>query len=377
MGNNTGGGDLPALYPSYSRWAGPCRVFAYSMRLLGPISNRFYPINVALFALALRNKPLCRIRFPRYQQCPGCVLVCAFDLHLQNNPVRSGLLLLLLLFSPPAIAAAAATATAAAAAATAVAVAAAAVFTVVIVVVLHEDLGVVCPMFCAACFLQKGVHRTSLKNAMRAHFRDKLQVVYRVPAGVDVHANEAYLRSAFRMLDWADDLDISEGDGAAAGLDADTLSEARRARRESREYVAKALSASDIVDGVITEPRHLCMLGCHAQLDAVADDIADHVERAHLDLTAKVPALNRQYPICGTPAHAHARAHTRTHAHMHARTHARPRAYVCANVCIIIIIVSIPLLLSTSLLLSIVSIPSLLSFLSTPFLSIPLLLSFV
>jgi hypothetical protein len=57
------------------------------------------------------------------------------------------------------------------------------------------------------------------------------------------------------------------------------------------------LAASEFEDGVLKTFKHYCPLGCHGDIAAIADDIADNINVAHLDLAVPVPALNRPVDI--------------------------------------------------------------------------------
>lgn len=157
-----------------------------------------------------------------------------------------------------------------------------------------QDLGIICPIFCASCLLQRGSSRRALRRAVRSHIDQHLEVMYCPPP--ELEANKLYLQQVFRLLNWADDHSNEMVDtdfGRCAEGREQHGPRGRDARKLAREQLATDLAASAIENGMITRFRHYCPLGCHSCRGEIPGLLADKVNLAHLDLCAVTPALNR------------------------------------------------------------------------------------
>ena len=151
-------------------------------------------------------------------------------------------------------------------------------------------LGILCPMFCACCLLQRGMVRRTISATVRALLM-KTEMSYTKPDNFD--ENQRYLRSTLRFLDWADQDAAATLSGETLEFDEAEVSRARQKRLHARDRLAHLLAASEIEHGIIKKYIHYCPLGCHDSPQDACDEISECAEEGHLGLSVPVPAVNR------------------------------------------------------------------------------------
>ncbi len=151
-------------------------------------------------------------------------------------------------------------------------------------------LGILCPLFCACCLVQRGMVRKAIKGTVRA-LLSQTKCVYVKPECHD--DNEAYLRAVLRFLDYADQDSAATLAGETLVFDNTEASQAQRTRLKARDRLARLLAASEISGGIIVKYQHFCPLGCHDSEELAQQEICECAEVAHLDLAVTIPAVNR------------------------------------------------------------------------------------
>ena len=149
-------------------------------------------------------------------------------------------------------------------------------------------LGVLSPMFCGCCLLQKGGTKRHLKKIVHRQVDDiDIDVVNDAPP-----EHEAYLRALMRQMDHADDdLNALIYDQR---LHVGDRAEGRRKRAAARDRLSRNLAHSDInAQGRITKLRHGCKLGCHPSRQEAVKEIKADLDEVQLDVCIGVPAINR------------------------------------------------------------------------------------
>ena len=155
---------------------------------------------------------------------------------------------------------------------------------------LLKNLGLLSPMFCASCLLQRGKARGDVKRLVLTSLRS-LTMVYEKPP--EWETNKSYLLSLFLLLT------ESESSKTFFGEDPGDAHQERQPTRmkqrsiEACERLAKNLAACVFENDAIVQWRHYCPLGCHESEAAARQEIEDDMALIHLDLLVNVPALNR------------------------------------------------------------------------------------
>ena len=155
---------------------------------------------------------------------------------------------------------------------------------------LLKDLGLLNPIFCGSCLLQKGGTRKKIKAHCHRQTAD-MQFDYSrdEPPGFD--AKVKYLEAVLIHMDYTDSgtWDLLRIDGEPAPLEEVAPTE----RQQARKRVAFLLGASTIEQGVIVARVHWCTIGCHRCKEAAIDDVNTNLDKAILDMGVGIPAINK------------------------------------------------------------------------------------
>ena len=156
---------------------------------------------------------------------------------------------------------------------------------------LLKDLGVLSPMFCASCLMQKGGTRRKVKTHSHNMVASSMQFDFQPYPPAEFESKVKYLEAVLMQMDYSD-----EGTNILLHTDLPTMEPLScdvAPRKVKRKRLAYLLGASTIEDGRITRYAHWCPLGCHATPKDAIDEINACSDAAVLDLSIGVPALNK------------------------------------------------------------------------------------